>query len=110
MADHHGYLDEDETDPGFVPTTVISHPSKYYETLVWRNRLVAENRNIPSYHILIVPGNPGHPSFYQNYVECLVPQLPKEVNWRISVIGLKGHVSYQCRQNVNCIHFNKFVF
>jgi len=56
--------------------------------------------SLPAYNIIVVPGNPGLPGFYSNFVNELVPLLPAGARWRVSVVGLRGHVSHEGRQTV----------
>ena len=60
----------------------------------------------PSYNILMLPGNPGLPSYYRKFVECLYPQLPHaEANFRISVMGLMSHSSIAVPSSSPFTHF-----
>ena len=80
-----------------VGVATLSFSSPYYESIVCLPQ--GAPKGAPAWNIIILPGNPGQPGFYRKFVEELVPILP-EARWRISICGLRGHVSHATRAKV----------
>ena len=79
--------------------TTVSFTGPYYESIVCTPPAVPKPLT-PSYNLIVIPGNPGQPGFYSRFVDELAPALPPSSNWRVSVLGLRGHVTDATRSKV----------
>ena len=64
--------------PRQIPTELITIPSD-------------PSKKAPKYDLVIVPGNPGVPSFYEHYAKTLHKLMDGNVD--IEIFGYKGHTT-----------------
>jgi hypothetical protein len=82
--------------------TTLPFTAAFYERIVVNTppAWTAPPRTTPAYNLVVVPGNPGQPGFYASFVDELMPVLPQDCSWRVSVLGLRGHVTGATRRKV----------
>lgn len=81
--------------------TTVPFTAAFYESIIaCSTPAVVTHPKPPAYNVIVVPGNPGQPGFYTSFVDELLPMLPRTSTWRVSVIGLRGHVTGATRRKV----------
>jgi hypothetical protein len=88
----------------FSAITTVPFTAAFYESIIaCSSPAVVSHPQPPAYNVIVVPGNPGQPGFYTSFVNELLPMLTPSSTWRVSVVGLRGHVTGATRRKVHSL-------